>query len=66
MSSHPLLSVKQLAEALNCSTSTIYRMVQKNIIPFYDLHSNYRFDLDEVREALKREEVLSKKSSSSK
>ena len=52
MSSSPLLTVKQLAEALNCSPTSIYRMIRDESIPFYNFQSSYRFDLDKVLKAL--------------
>jgi len=48
------LTVAQLAKALNCSISSIYRMVKNNQIPYYDMMSSYRFDLTEVKAALHR------------
>ena len=54
MSSSNLITVQQLAKALNCSPSTVYRLIRDKLIPFYDIRSSYRFDLKEVREALKR------------
>lgn len=49
-----LLTVSELAEVLNCSVSTIYRMVRNNLIPYYDMMSSYRFDLEEVKAVLHR------------
>ena len=47
-----LLTVAELAAALNCSPASIYRMIRDDIIPYYDLCASYRFDLDQVLEAL--------------
>ena len=49
-----LLTVAELAAALNCSASSIYRMIRDDIIPYYDLCASYRFDLDQVLEVLQR------------
>jgi len=48
-----LLTVNELAEALNCSTTSIYRMIHDEMIPYFDLRSGYRFDLEEVLKALR-------------
>ena len=48
-----LLTVNELAKALNCSTSTIYRMIRDGMIPYIDIRSSYRFDLEDVRKALR-------------
>ena len=49
-----LLTVKELAEALNCSPRSVYRMVRDEIIPYYDIRSSYRFNLEEVLNILHR------------
>lgn len=41
-----LLSVKELAIALNLSSQTIYRRAQAGDIPAIRIGSNYRFDYD--------------------
>ena len=54
---NPLLTVQEMADELKCSTSSIYRMVRKEIIPFYDVLSSYRFDREKVLEALRHRKL---------
>lgn len=51
--SEPLLTLKQLSDLLQCSQKTIRRMINEDLIPYYDVLSTYRFKLSEVLEALK-------------
>ena len=53
MHSEPLLTLKQLSDFLQCSPKTIRRMINEDLIPYYDVLSTYRFKLSEVLEALK-------------
>ena len=43
-----LLTVQELATYLKCSTTTIYRMVDEGLIPYYLVRREYRFDLQKV------------------
>ena len=52
-----LITVKQLAINLECSTDLVYSMAQADEIPHYNLRGQYRFNLDEVLEALKNKPV---------
>jgi excisionase family DNA binding protein len=54
MSNQKLLTVVELSEKLQCSKSTIYRMINDELIPYYNIRGGYRFDLREVLEALKQ------------
>lgn len=49
-----LLSVNELAEALSVSRRTVYRLVQAGEIPGYRVANVWRFDLAEVKAALRR------------
>ena len=53
-----LITVKQLAANLECSTDLIYSMAQADEIPHYNLRGQYRFNLDDVLEALKNKPIL--------
>ena len=52
-----LLTVKQLANRIECSTDLVYSMAKADEIPYYNLRGQYRFNLDEVLEALKNKPV---------
>lgn len=56
--SNPMLTVKELATILKCSTDLVYAMAQADEIPYYNLRGQYRFDLDEVLETLKNKPIL--------
>ena len=43
-----LLTVQELATYLKCSPTTIYRMVDEGLIPYYLVRREYRFDLQKV------------------
>lgn len=58
-----LLTVKELSKVLNCSPKSIYRMVQDDVIPYYDLRSGYRFDLDKVLKAIEHNPLDEEESS---
>ena len=53
-----MLTVKELATILKCSTDLVYAMAQADEIPYYNLRGQYRFDLDEVLETLKNKPIL--------
>ena len=53
MTDEPLLTIDELASALKCSQKTIRRMINEDLIPYYDVLSTYRFKLSEVLDALK-------------
>jgi excisionase family DNA binding protein len=38
-----ILTLKQLAQYLNCHTSTLYRLVKDNRVPYFRLGGSYRF-----------------------
>lgn len=48
-----LLSVDQLAEALGVSRRTVYRLLEEGDVPHYRVGKHLRFDLDEVKKALR-------------
>jgi excisionase family DNA binding protein len=50
-----LLSVNQLAEVLGISRSTVYRLVREDQIPHYSVGERLRFDVGEVKAALRAE-----------
>jgi len=50
-----LLTVNQLASALQISRSTVYRLVREGRIPHYSVGERLRFDVGEVKAALRGE-----------
>jgi excisionase family DNA binding protein len=50
----PLLCVKELAAELGVSVETIRRAVKSNNIPWYRIGKLLRFDVEAVREAMRR------------
>lgn len=50
-----MLSVEQLAEALNVGPQKIRRMQKANELPFYMVGHQARFDLQEVKDAFRAE-----------
>ena len=58
MSNQKLLTVVELSKKLQCSKSTIYRMINDELIPYYNIRGGYRFDLREVLEALKQKQEI--------
>lgn len=42
------LSVKELSKLVNVTERTIYRWVKKQVIPFYKIHDQYRFNRIEI------------------
>lgn len=52
-----LLTVEEIAELFQASTSTIYRWVHKREIPFVKLGGKLRFSPDEIQEYIKQNSV---------
>lgn len=52
-----LLTVEEIAELFQTSTSTIYRWVHKREIPFVKLGGKLRFSQDEIQEHIKKNSV---------
>lgn len=52
-----LLTVEEIAELFQTSTSTIYRWVHKREIPFVKLGGKLRFSLDAIQEYIKKNSV---------
>ena len=52
-----LLTVEEIAELFQISTSTIYRWVHKREIPFVKLGGKLRFSPDEIWEFIKKNSV---------
>ncbi|MFP4381843.1 MAG: helix-turn-helix domain-containing protein [Candidatus Sumerlaeia bacterium] len=48
-----MLAASDIAEYLNVSEHTVYRWCRSGKIPFYNLESTYRFDINEFREWLR-------------
>ncbi len=52
-----LLTTKEVAQAMNMSTGSIYRLMRAGILPAYSAGpglTGVRFDLAEVKQALRR------------
>jgi excisionase family DNA binding protein len=54
-----LATVSQAAQAFNVSRETIRRWARAGTIPFYGTTQTWRFDLDEVRAALRKDAATS-------
>ena len=52
-----LLTVEEIAELFQTSTSTIYRWVHKREIPFVKLGGKLRFSPNEIQEFIKKNSV---------
>ena len=52
-----LLTVEDIAELFQTSTSTIYRWVHKREIPFVKLGGKLRFSPDEIQEYIKQNSI---------
>lgn len=52
-----LLTVEEIAELFQTSTSTIYRWVHKREIPFVKLGGKLRFSPDTIQEYIKKNSV---------
>lgn len=48
------LTTEQLAELLNLSKTSIYRLIGRRLIPFYKLGHNVRFKRSDVLEYLEK------------
>jgi excisionase family DNA binding protein len=57
MTDQPLVDAEQLAKALSCSKRTVERLVDGGRIPFYRVRGTHRFDIAEVKAALRSEKV---------
>lgn len=55
----PLLTPDKLAEYLGISRTTVYRLVEKRVIPFYKIRGSLRFKSEEVMEYVKKSRVES-------
>lgn len=52
-----LLTVEEIAELFQTSTSTIYRWVHKREIPFVKLGGKLRFSQDAIQEYIKKNSI---------
>lgn len=52
-----LLTIEEIAELFQTSTSTIYRWVHKREIPFVKLGGKLRFSPDAIQEYIKKNSV---------
>jgi len=52
-----LLTPDELAEFLQISKTSVYRMVDKRLIPFYKIKGNLRFERDDVLDYLKSSRI---------
>jgi len=57
-----LLTIKQVADLLNVSITTIYRLTDDRDLPFYKVRGGLRFDLADVETYLQLTRVESKQS----
>ena len=48
-----ILTLKELAAFLKCSTKTVRRMIQSDLLPYYNTLTGYRFKLSEVLDAIR-------------
>jgi excisionase family DNA binding protein len=55
----PLVSKQGLAAALSCSAATIDRLVREQKLPYYQVGDSRRFDVAEVRAALRQLDAVS-------
>lgn len=51
----PLLSSKQLAEALGISEEKVRRLTRDNTVPHYKIGGVFRYDLEAVKAATRQE-----------
>jgi len=59
MSDHRLVSAELCARILGVTKGTLYRMARENIIPCFRVgpqRKGVRFDVEEVRDALRQED----------
>lgn len=52
-----LLTIDSVAEMFSVSKTTVYRMIQSRILPFYRIGGNLRFDEQEMMDYLERQRV---------
>lgn len=52
-----LITIDDVADLFNVSKTTVYRMVQSRILPFYRIGGNLRFDEQEMLDYLERQRV---------
>jgi len=52
-----LLTPDELAEFLQISKTSVYRMVDKRLIPFYKIKGNLRFEIGDVLDYLKSSRI---------
>lgn len=52
-----LLTIDAVAEMFSVSKTTVYRMAQSRILPFYRIGGNLRFDEQEMVDYLERQRV---------
>ena len=57
MSDTDLLTLQEVADFFRVSKTTIYRMVQSRIVPFYKIGGNLRFKKGEMLEYLESQRV---------
>lgn len=51
-----LMSARQVAELLNVSEFTVYRLAKKNELPSYTIGGQIRFDKEELLKHIRRSE----------
>lgn len=56
MYNNKILSLKELASYLNCSTSTIRKLIKNEKIPFFKIGNKYYFSLLTVESWIKENE----------
>lgn len=49
-----MLKRKEVEKILNCSKNTVYKWMEHENLPFYEIDGNYRFDENEINEWLKK------------
>jgi excisionase family DNA binding protein len=55
----PLLTVHEVAQTLRVSKTSVYRLVERRLVPFYRLPGSLRFTEDDVQAFLRRSRVES-------
>ena len=48
-----LITLKELAAFLQCSTNSIRKMIKLDLLPYYNTLTGYRFKLSEVLDAIR-------------
>jgi len=54
-----LLTPDELAKFLSISRATVYRLVEKRLIPFYKIRGSLRFEKSDILDYLKKSRVES-------